>query len=99
MADVSLLDGARADFDAALDWYATRSESAALHFAAAVADAVQRVSREPGRFALIDGIHRQARVKRFPYRLIFLADGNMIAVVAVAHHSRRPGYWRHRNGS
>jgi toxin ParE1/3/4 len=99
MADVSLLDGARADFDAALDWYATRSESAALHFAAAVADAVQRVSREPGRFALIDGIHRQARVKRFPYRLIFLVDGNMIAVVAVAHHSRRPGYWRHRNGS
>jgi plasmid stabilization system protein ParE len=58
MADVSLLDGARADFDAALDWYATRSESAALHFAAAMADAVQRVSREPGRFALIDGIHR-----------------------------------------
>ena len=99
MAGVSLLDGARADFDAALDWYATRSESAALHFAAAVADAVQRVSREPGRFALIDGIHRQARVKRFPYRLIFLVDGNMIAVVAVAHHSRRPGYWRHRNGS
>jgi toxin ParE1/3/4 len=99
MADVSLLDGARADFDAALDWYAPRSESAALHFAAAVADAVQRVSREPGRFALIDGIHRQARVKRFPYRLIFLVDGNMIAVVAVAHHSRRPGYWRHRNGS
>lgn len=46
MADVSLLDGARADFDAAFDWYATRSESAALHFAAAVADAVQRVSRE-----------------------------------------------------
>ena len=99
MADVSLLDGARADFDAALDWYATRSESAALHFAAAMADAVQRVSREPGRFALIDGIHRQARVKRFPYRLIFLIDGNTIAVVAVAHHSRRPGYWRHRNGS
>jgi len=99
MADVSLLDGARADFDAALDWYATRGESAALHFAAAMADAVQRVSREPGRFALIDGIHRQARVKRFPYRLIFLVDGNMIAVVAVAHHSRRPGYWRHRNGS
>ena len=66
MADVSLLDGARADFDAALDWYATRSESAALHFAAAVADAVQRVSREPGRFALIDGIHRQARGEAIP---------------------------------
>ena len=99
MADVSLLDGAKADFDAAVEWYATRSESVALHFAAAVADTVQRVSRDPERFALINGMHRQALVTRFPYRLIFLVDGNMIAVVAIAHHSRRPGYWRHRNES
>lgn len=99
MADVSLLDGAKADFDAAVEWYATRSESVALHFAAAVADPVQCVSRDPERFALINGMHRQALVKRCPYRLIFLVDGNMIAVVAIAHHSRRPGYWRHRNES
>jgi plasmid stabilization system protein ParE len=32
MAAVTLLVAARADFDAAFDWYAARSESAALGF-------------------------------------------------------------------
>jgi plasmid stabilization system protein ParE len=32
MAAVTLLAAARADFDAAFDWYAARSESAALGF-------------------------------------------------------------------
>lgn len=39
---------------------------------------------------------RQARVHRFPYRLVFFVDGSFVRVVAVAHLRRRPGYWRHR---
>jgi toxin ParE1/3/4 len=33
-------------------------------------------------------------VKRFPYRIIFQVDGERVTVVAIAHHSRRPEYWR-----
>jgi len=37
------------------------------------------------------------RVNRFPYLLIFGEQSpNVVMVVAVAHTSRRPGYWRHR---
>lgn len=99
MAEISLLAGARADFDAAFDWYATRSASAAIHFENAVADALERVARDPARFASIDTIHRQARVKRFPYRVVFRVDGAVVAVIALAHHSQRPGYWRKRSDS
>lgn len=39
---------------------------------------------------------RQARVGRFPYRLVFLVQARDIVVLAVAHLRRRPGYWRRR---
>lgn len=39
---------------------------------------------------------RQATVRRFPYRVVFLEMESEILVVAVAHERRRPGYWRSR---
>ena len=35
-------------------------------------------------------------LKRFPYDLIVRESGNEIVVIAAAHHSRRPGYWKDR---
>ena len=29
----------------------------------------------------------------FPYSLIYRIQGDEIRVIAIAHHSRRPGYW------
>ena len=42
-----------------------------------------------------DGV-RRCRLDRFPYGLIYLVDGDDIAIVAVAHLSRNPDYWRDR---
>lgn len=35
-------------------------------------------------------------LKRFPYDVVVRESPEEIIVVAVAHHSRRPGYWRER---
>ena len=35
-------------------------------------------------------------LKRFPYTLVYRVKGEMISVIAVAHQSREPGYWRGR---
>lgn len=39
---------------------------------------------------------RAARLKRFPYLVIYLDLPDYIWVVAVAHERRRPDYWKHR---
>ncbi|HEX4953384.1 MAG TPA: hypothetical protein VF017_08330 [Thermoanaerobaculia bacterium] len=39
---------------------------------------------------------RRLVLNRFPYSLFYTADSEEIRIFAVAHHSRRPGYWRHR---
>lgn len=35
-------------------------------------------------------------LKRFPYDIVFLERSGEALVIAVAHHSRKPGYWRDR---
>jgi plasmid stabilization system protein ParE len=50
MAELVLLASAKADFDAAFEWYAARSESAATRFTEEVAEAIERASSEPDRF-------------------------------------------------
>lgn len=35
-------------------------------------------------------------LKRFPYSLIYKVSDEVLFIVAVAHQSRRPGYWSKR---
>jgi len=39
---------------------------------------------------------RRLVMKHFPYSIVYSVAGHDIQVVAVAHQSRRPGYWRKR---
>jgi toxin ParE1/3/4 len=88
---------ARKEFDNARLWYAERSESAAIRFKAAVDDAILRISQGPEALPRYSGLYRWARVRRFPYIVVFRErEADVMVVVAVAHTSRRPGYWRRR---
>jgi plasmid stabilization system protein ParE len=39
---------------------------------------------------------RRILLHRFPFSLIYSVQVDVILVVAVAHYSRRPGYWQDR---
>lgn len=39
---------------------------------------------------------RRFVMKHFPYAVIYTVGAEEIRVLAVAHHNRRPGYWRKR---
>ena len=39
---------------------------------------------------------RRYLMRRFPYSLVYTVSGDELRVLAVAHHSRRPGYWAGR---
>ncbi len=39
---------------------------------------------------------RRFTLKRFKFDVVFVERGEALTVVAVAHHSRRPGYWKAR---
>ena len=39
---------------------------------------------------------RRAVLSRFPFTIVYVDDDEEIDVIAAAHTSRRPGYWRGR---
>lgn len=65
-------------------------------FVGAVERAAARAAETPLAAAPLGGAIRRQFVVGFPYVLIFRADRDSVRVLAVAHLSRRPGYWRGR---
>jgi toxin ParE1/3/4 len=39
---------------------------------------------------------QRLNMRHFPYAIVYMIATEEIRVLAVAHHSRRPGYWRNR---
>jgi toxin ParE1/3/4 len=84
---------ARIEARAATTWYRERSSAAALSFARAVADGVQSIREHPEAWPVWKHDVRRRVLRRMPYSIFYVMDGEVVVVVAVAHHKLRPGYW------
>ena len=66
-------------------------------FVEAVNVALEQIAAAPHRFPLLlEPDIRSMKVKRFPYRVVYIVVGADIDVIAVAHAKRRPSYWHRR---
>jgi toxin ParE1/3/4 len=54
------------------------------------------ILRHPGMGSLWRHHIRRCYMKRFPFSIIYTVLEDQIYVLAVAHNSRRPNYWRGR---
>jgi toxin ParE1/3/4 len=94
---VDLHDEASAEYDAAFDWYLQRSADAALKFDAEVERALTQIVEAPQRWAAGPYSTRRFLLRQFPFTLIYREQpSGVIQIVAVAHTSRKPGYWKQR---
>jgi plasmid stabilization system protein ParE len=92
---------ARAEYRSAVAWYRERSLDAARGLVGAVAEGLRTIEETPLAWPLWRGGPVRRRVlRRFPYSLFYLEspEREQIVIVAVAHHSRSPGYWLSRLG-
>jgi toxin ParE1/3/4 len=86
------------EFRQARSSYARRSQRAALRLIQAIDTVLQQIAEDPKRWPLYDDRHRWVKTKKLPYLLLYRPTGeDRLTVVAVAHTSRRPGYWRRRS--
>lgn len=77
--------------------YSSRNAKVGERFVTAVDTAVRRIIADPTSHAIEIREIRRVRVSRFPYQLFFeLLRDDLAQIVAVAHTSRRPRYWRRR---
>lgn len=96
MAIVSFHPLANDELTAATEWYLARSYSAALRFAHEIQHAVERIAESPERYPLTRYGRRRFVLISFPYDVVYRITASEIEIVAVAHHARRPGYWKAR---
>ena len=87
-ADDEVLESAR--------FYERQSKGLGWRFLRAVREAEARIVRTPHAFPFLDEPIRKCVLPGFPFNVLFqIGDANMF-IVAVAHHRRRPRYWRRR---
>jgi len=82
-----------AEARAAREWYHARNAEAAEAFMAELDLAIERIAEAPGQWPPYLGDTRRYLLRRFSFSVVFREVGNRVAIVAVAHARRRPGYW------
>jgi len=84
------------EFEAALEWYLERSDSAASKFVDAVIHGIDMIVEAPHRWVEGSLGTRRFLLQRFPFAIVYRELLETIQVVAIAHGRRKPGYWKHR---
>ncbi len=87
---------ARAEMRQAFNFYEARLDGLGFRFLSAVEQTSERISIHPEAGAPLSGEFRQRMVQGFPYNIIYRVWDDYIYLIALAHHHRRPGYWRGR---
>ena len=77
-------------------WYRERSEIAAQGFLLELDSAITSVAEFPDRWPEQRRGERRCVLPRYPFTLLYRVKHDQIFITAVAHQSRRPGYWSHR---
>jgi plasmid stabilization system protein ParE len=84
------------DLNDTLAYYYQHGPHVAMRFADAVRAGEQDIMGFPEMAYSPSGKLRMLRIMRFPYSLVYLPIKSDILIIAVAHHKRRPDYWKHR---
>lgn len=80
----------------AAGFYEDRVPRLGRDFLAEIERCFDLISAMPEAGQLIYGTFRRRLVMRFPYSVVYEILPDAILVVAIAHQSQRPGYWRQR---
>jgi len=87
---------ARAEMRESFEFYEARLDRLGLRFLSAVEQTTERIVIHPEAGTPLAGEFRKRIVQGFPFNIIYRVWDDYIYLVAVAHHHRRPGYWRER---
>jgi plasmid stabilization system protein ParE len=85
------------EYQHAQAWYARRSPGVAQHFRDEVRRVIQRIETAPDQGSIYRGAYRWMRLHGLPYLIYYgPISPTDIVLYALAHASRRPGYWLRR---
>jgi plasmid stabilization system protein ParE len=87
---------AERELERAVHWYNEQRPGLGRELLACVETAFDRIRRSPELHAVVYRGVRLTLVRRFPYVVCYLFNGETVTVVAVFHGHRDPKVWRER---
>jgi len=84
------------ELDAAVAWYSELSTQVANELRRMVRSKLAEARRYPGHWPRQPDGTRHIRIPPFPYLLVVRESAGNLELLAFAHTSREPGYWRER---
>lgn len=87
---------AEAELAAAFGWYERRVPGLGADFLLAMDEAIGSILSNPLQHPVVYRTVHRALVRRFPYQVLFLAEADVITVIAVFHGARDPKHWQDR---
>ena len=89
-------EGAIGDVKGTVAWYRKRNPKVARDFIEELYRAAELIREAPERWPKAKNNTRRFLLWRFPFAIIYSEQQSLVTIWAVAHGSRRPGYWTHR---
>lgn len=96
MKPVKQEQAATVEMEAAARRYEERVPGLGKRFYNAFLAARRFIQENPELGAPFEHDTRKWNLRVFPYKIVYRNLPGAILIIAVAHHSRRPGYWRWR---
>lgn len=98
MSSPELHPAAEQELAEVLAWYKEKRTGLGQRFYEAIETTMIRIGRTPELYApwKDNPRYRRAILEDFPYAIFYRSVQNHTVVIAVAHTSRRPGYWLDR---
>ena len=96
MIQYSFHPDAEAEFQDAAHFYEARRAGLGKAFSGEVSRTIALIRQFPDAGSPVRLPQRRVVVDRFPYSVVYRREAEAIVIVAVAHSSRRPDYWRRR---
>lgn len=101
MRRVRIIEEAAEEAIEAAAWYEKEHPGLGTEFSHAINAALDLLEQDIIPLANLPGIMgtsgaKRLVLRRFPFDIVVRESTEEIVVIAIAHHSRRPGYWRGR---
>ena len=88
---------AEAEIDEASRWYDSNSSGLGADFLRAVDAVLAAIQDNPLQYQTVYGAIRRARLRRYPYGLMYVVSDRNVVVVACMHGRRSPKVWQERS--
>jgi hypothetical protein len=88
---------ARAEFEAAVEYYESCQQGLGWDLVIEVYAAIQSVLSHPAAWPVFDRNARRRLTRRFPFGVVYSVERSEVLILAVMHLHRRPGYWKSRS--